>query len=77
MSKFTHFSPYERQRIQQYIKQLRSIRFIAEKLDRGVSSISDEIRMNSVKGKYLAEKANQKARMRRWRWLRQSLNKYR
>lgn len=66
MSQFTHFSAYERQRIERYRKQLRSLRFIAEKLDRSVSSISDEIRLNSVNGEYLAEKAEQKARMRRW-----------
>lgn len=66
MSKFTHFGRYERQRIERYRKHLRSLRFIAQKLDRGVSSISDEIRLNSVKGKYLAEKAEQKARIRRW-----------
>lgn len=66
MSKFTHLSSYERQRIQKYRKHLRGVRFIAEKLDRGVSSISDEIRLNSVNGEYLAEKAAQKARIRRW-----------
>lgn len=66
MSKFTHFGPYERQRIERYRKHLRSLKFIAQKLDRGVSSISDEIRLNSVNGEYLAEKAEQKARIRRW-----------
>ncbi len=65
MSKFTHFSPYERQRIERYLRQERSLRFIAKKLDRSVSSLSDEIRLNSVKGEYLAEKAEQKARVRR------------
>ena len=42
-----------------------SLRFIASKLGRGVSSISDEIKQNSVNGKYIAEKAEHKARVRR------------
>lgn len=42
-----------------------SLRFIARKLGRSVSSISDEIRQNSVGGKYKAEKAEHKARVRR------------
>lgn len=65
MSKFIHFSPYERQRIEKYLRQIRSLGFIAKKLDRSVSSVSDEIRLNSVNGEYLAEKAEHKARVRR------------
>lgn len=43
----------------------KSQRFIADKLGRSPSSVSDEIRLNSVKGKYHAEKARHKARVRR------------
>ena len=43
----------------------KSRRFIAAKLGRSVSSISDEIRVNIVNGKYNAEKAEHKARVRR------------
>ena len=38
---------------------------IAKKLGRSKSSVSDEIRLNSVKGAYTAKKANHKARVRR------------
>lgn len=43
----------------------KSRRCIASKLDRSLSAVSDEIRLNSVKGKYTAEKAEHKARVRR------------
>jgi transposase, IS30 family len=42
-----------------------SLRDIASALDRAVSSISDEIRINSVSGEYDPKKANYKARLRR------------
>lgn len=41
------------------------MRFITGKLGRSLSSISDEIRVNKVNGKYNAEKAEAKARVRR------------
>lgn len=41
------------------------MRFIAGKLGRSVSGISDEIKFNSVKGKYVARKADRKARVKR------------
>lgn len=65
MNNFTHLSPWERQRIQRYLRQEKSLRFIAEKLDRTVSCISDEIKNNSVNGHYDAKKAHQKALTRR------------
>jgi transposase, IS30 family len=65
MEKFKHFSLWDRKRIEQFLRRGKSRRFIASKLGRGVSSISDEIRLNSVKGKYTAEKAEQKAYARR------------
>lgn len=62
---YTHLNLYERHRIERYLKQKKSRRHIAEKLDRSVSSISDEINANSVKGEYIATKAEAKARNRR------------
>ncbi len=67
MSKFKHFVLYERQRIQKYLHEGRSFRFIANKLDRSVSSVSDEINSNSVNGVYNAKKADMKAYQKRWR----------
>lgn len=58
---------YERRRIEKYLRQKKTRRFIAGKLDRSVSSISDEITLNSVKGVYTAEKADFKAYQKRWR----------
>jgi len=49
------------------LKKNRSKRFIAGKLDRSMSSIVDEINKNSVKGVYIAEKADFKAYQKRWR----------
>ena len=66
MRKFTHFCLYERQRIERYLRKNRSLRFIAYKLDRGVSSISDEINGNMVNGTYNAKKADVKAYQKRW-----------
>ena len=42
-----------------------SIRGIAEALDRSVSTISDELKRNRVKGRYVADKAQHKAYVRR------------
>lgn len=58
---------YERQRIEKYLRAKRSRRFIASKLDRSVSSISDEINGNSVRGIYTAKKADFRAYQKRWR----------
>jgi len=67
MRKFSHFCLYERKRIERYLRKKKSRRFIAGKLDRSVSSISDEIKGNKVNGIYDAEKANFKAYQKRWR----------
>lgn len=67
MSTFTHFCLYERQRIEKYLHKGKSRRFIAGKLDRSASSVSDEINGNSVRGVYDAKKANFKAYQKRWR----------
>lgn len=65
MEKFKHFCPFERKRIERFLKLGKSYRFIALKLGRGVSSISDEVHRNSVKGKYSADKADHKAYVKR------------
>ena len=65
MSEFKHLCLYDRQRIERYLKQNKSLHFIAGKLGRSVSSISDEIKLNSVKGIYDARKAQAKADLRR------------
>ena len=67
MRNFSHFCLYERQRIERYLRKKRSRRFIAYKLDRSVSSISDEINENRVRGVYDAKKADFKAYQKRWR----------
>ena len=65
MEKFKHFCFFERKRIERFLKLKKKLRFIAGKLGRSVSSISDEVRRNSVKGKYSAEKADHKAYVKR------------
>jgi IS30 family transposase len=65
MENFTHFCLYERQRIEKYLRKQRSLQFIADKLDRSKSSIHDEIKQNSVNGKYDAKKAQHKAYVKR------------
>lgn len=67
MRKFSHFCLYERKQIEKYLKKKKSRRFIAYKLDRSVSSISDEINSNSVRGVYNAKKADLKAYQKRWK----------
>ena len=65
MEKFRHFCSFERSRIERFLRLGKNYRFIAKKLGRSVSSVSDEIRRNSVKGKYVAEKAEHKAYVKR------------
>lgn len=62
-----HFCLYERQRIEKYLKQKKSFRFIANKLDRSVGSVFEEVKSNSVKGVYTAKKTHFKAYQKRWR----------
>ena len=62
-----HLSLYERQRIEKYLRAEKSLRCIARKLGRSVSGISDEVRLNSVRGAYDAKKADFKAYQKRWR----------
>jgi IS30 family transposase len=65
MENFKHFSLFDRKRIERFLKLKKKLRWIAGKLGRSVSSISDEIRRNSVKGKYDALKADHKAYIKR------------
>ena len=61
------FSFAERIRIETHLDEELSKREIARKLKREPSSVRYEIKMNSVRGKYTAEKAQVKAYQRRWR----------
>lgn len=65
MENFKHFCLYERQRIEKYSRNKKSLQFIADKLDRSKSSISNEIKQNSVNGHYDAKKAHHKAYVKR------------
>ena len=65
MKNYSHFCLYERQRTERYLRNKKSLRFIADKLERSVSSLSDEIKKNSVNGVYDARKAHHKAYVKR------------
>jgi IS30 family transposase len=65
MREFNHFNLGERRRIERYKKQGKTLRWIARVLDRSVSSISNEIKNNSVNEVYDAMKANHKAFVKR------------
>lgn len=65
MNKFNHFNLSERKRIERYLRKVKSLREIARILDRSVSSVSEEIKNNSVKGRYIAKKAEHKAYCKR------------
>lgn len=65
MKGFTHLCIGERRKIQQWLEREKSLRYIAEKLDRSVSSISDERRVGSVSGVYAADNAAHKASVAR------------
>lgn len=65
MKKYSHLEFKERQKIEKFLKQEKSIRAIARILDRGVSCISNEITIGSVNGIYTAKKSQHKAILRR------------
>ena len=65
MEKYKHICLFERKKIERFLRLKKSWRFIALKLDRSISSISEEIRNNSVKERYSAEKADHKAYVKR------------
>lgn len=71
--KYHHLSFEERFVIEKLYCAGSAIRRIAEFLSRSVNTISREIRRNSVRGVYTAEKAKQKSSTKRWRAKRQCL----
>lgn len=66
-TKNAHFSYEERVKIEAYLQDGLSLRAIARKLHRPKTSVVDEVRRNTVKGKYLAKKAAHKTYVRYWR----------
>ena len=66
IKKSSHFTYDDRVIIELLLSEKWSYGDIAKKLGKAKSSVSDEIRLNSVKGIYTAKKANHKARQRRW-----------
>lgn len=62
---YEHLSESERRRIERLKTSGWSIHGIAEALDRGLGTVSEEISRNKVKGVYDAKKAEGKARVRR------------
>lgn len=65
MKEFKHFDLIERQKIERFLKKQKSLRWIAGSLDRSASSVSDEVKLNSVNGIYNAKKAHHKAYVKR------------
>lgn len=61
------FSFEERVKIETYLEEKTSQREIARKLKREASSVRYEIKKNTVRGNYTAQKAQAKAYQRRWR----------
>jgi len=61
----SHLSTHEREQIMILLAQRKSRRKIAKILGRHISTICSEIRTNSVRGVYSAEKATHKAYVRR------------
>jgi IS30 family transposase len=65
--KYHHLSFEERFVIEKLFCTGVIIRRVAELLGRSPNTVSREIKKNSVKGEYTAQKAKQKASMKRWR----------
>lgn len=65
MSIYTHLCFGERKKIERLLRKKKSIRAIALMLGRGVSCISNEIKLGIVKDTYDAKKAEAKAILRR------------
>lgn len=64
---YEHVSESERRRIERLLESGKSLRTIAQRLGRGLGTISEEINRNKVNGVYAARKAQHKAYVRRWR----------
>jgi transposase, IS30 family len=60
-----HLEYCERRSIERFINQTKGVRAIARALSRSPSSISEEIKIGSVRGVYRADKAQRKAELRR------------
>jgi IS30 family transposase len=60
-----HLEYCERRSIERFINKENGVRHIARALGRSPSSISEEIRLGSVKGIYRADRAQEKAELRR------------
>ncbi len=73
MKTFTHLCFEERFVIEKLVRGHARVREIARFLGRSPNTISREIRRNSVRGEYRADKANHKAYFKRWRSKRQCL----
>lgn len=65
LSKYKHFGKDERNELAILLKRGYSLREIAEVLGRNPSSVSREIKRNSVKGEYVSNKAQHKAYVKR------------
>lgn len=65
MKEFKHFDFSEREKIEKFLRKEKSLRWISRLLDRSVGSVSEEIKNNSVRGKYTAKKAEHKAYVKR------------
>jgi len=65
MKAFTHLCLAERKKIERWREKGKGLREIARALGRSVSSVSDEVRSNRVKGIYDAVKAQHKADAKR------------
>lgn len=65
MQTYEHLSESERRRIERLTTGGLGVREIAQALDRGIGTISEEMRRNRVKGAYVATKAEHKAYVRR------------
>ena len=63
---YKHFSKVERHELSILLKKGYSIRSIASVMGRNPSSVSREIRGNSVNGQYDPDKADHKAYVKRW-----------
>lgn len=65
MRTYLHLCFGERKKIERLLRKKKSIRAIARMLGRGVSCISNEIKLGKVNGIYDAKKAEAKAELRR------------
>lgn len=63
--KYAHFSKTDRMELSILLKKGYSIRTIAKVLEKNPSSVSREIKRNSVNGEYNSQKANHKSRVKR------------